>query len=43
VWRIHYKDPESGKTLPPLTIAALYKSRWQAGLFLKCIKQHLAS
>jgi IS4 transposase len=27
--------------LPPLTIAALYKSRWQVGLFFKWIKQHL--
>jgi hypothetical protein len=26
--------------LPPLTIAALYKSRWQVELFFKCIKQH---
>jgi transposase len=48
--RIRYKDPESGKTLvfltnnttlPPLTIAALYKSRWQVELFFKWIKQHL--
>jgi len=48
--RIKYKDPESGKTLvfltnnttlPPLTIAALYKSRWQVELFFKWIKQHL--
>jgi IS4 transposase len=28
-------------TLPPLTIAALYKSRWQVELFFKWIKQHL--
>ena len=28
-------------TLSPLTIAALYKSRWQVGLFFKWIKQHL--
>ena len=27
--------------LPPLTIAALYKSRWQVELFFKWIKQHL--
>jgi IS4 transposase len=27
--------------LPPLTIAALYKIRWQVELFLKWIKQHL--
>jgi hypothetical protein len=35
--RIRFKDPDSGKTLvfltnnmllPPLTVAALYKSRW---------------
>jgi IS4 transposase len=28
-------------SLPPLTIAALYKSRWQVELFFKWIKQHL--
>ena len=28
-------------TLPPKTIAALYKSRWQIELFFKWIKQHL--
>ena len=48
--RIRFKDPESSKTLvfvtnnmtlPPLTIAALYKSRWQVELFFKWIKQHL--
>ena len=48
--RVKFKDPESGKTLvfltnnmtlPPLTIAALYKSRWQVELFFKWIKQHL--
>ncbi len=48
--RVRFKDPESGKTLifltnntalPALTIAALYKSRWQVELFLKWIKQHL--
>jgi|SRR5579871_3058163 len=48
--RIRFKDPKSGKTLvfltnnttlPPLTIAALYKSRWQVELFFKWIKQHL--
>ena len=27
--------------LPPLTIAALYKARWQVELFFKWIKQHL--
>ena len=48
--RIRFKDLESCKTLvfltnnttlPPLTIAALYKSRWQVELFFKWIKQHL--
>ena len=48
--RIRLKDPETQKTLafltnntslPPLTIAALYKSRWQVELFFKWIKQHL--
>ena len=48
--RIRFKDPETGKTLvfltnntalPALTIAALYKSRWQVELFFKWIKQHL--
>ena len=48
--RIRFKDPESGKTLvfltnntslPPLTIAALYKARWRVELFFKWIKQHL--
>jgi transposase len=27
--------------LPPLTIAQLYRSRWQVELFFKWIKQHL--
>jgi len=48
--RVRFKDPESGKTLvfltnntvlPALTIAALYKGRWQVELFFKWIKQHL--
>lgn len=48
--RIRFKDPETGKTLvfltnntalPALTIAALYKSRWQVELFFRWIKQHL--
>ena len=48
--RIKFKDPNTLKTLvfftnnfafPPLTIAKLYKSRWQVELFFKWIKQHL--
>jgi IS4 transposase len=48
--RIQFKDPQTQQTLvfltnntslPPLTIAALYKSRWQVELFFKWIKQHL--
>jgi transposase len=48
--RIRYNDAETGKTLvfltnhfdlPALTIAALYKNRWQVELFFKWIKQHL--
>ena len=48
--RVRFKDPQSGKTLvfltnntalPALTIAALYKCRWQVELFFKWIKQHL--
>jgi hypothetical protein len=48
--RVRFKDPETGKTLifltnntalPALTIASLYKSRWQVELFFKWIKQHL--
>jgi len=48
--RIRFKDTETGKTLvflsnnftlPALTIAALYKQRWQVELFFKWIKQHL--
>ena len=48
--RIRFKDTEKDKTLifltnnttlPPLTISALYKSRWQIELFFKWIKQHL--
>ena len=44
--RVKFKDPESGKTLvfltnnmtlPPLTVAALCKSRWQVELFFKQI------
>jgi Transposase DDE domain/Domain of unknown function (DUF4372) len=48
--RVRFKDPQTEKTLvflsnntalPPLTIAALYKCRWQVELFFKWIKQHL--
>jgi len=48
--RIRFKVPESGQTLvfltnnmtlSALTIAALYKSRWQVELFFKWVKQHL--
>jgi hypothetical protein len=48
--RVSYKDPESGKglvfltnnfDLPALTIAQLYKCRWQVELFFKWIKQNL--
>src|ERR1035437_5784567 len=48
--RVRFKDPETGKnlifltnntTLPTLTVAALYKNRWQVELFFKWIKQHL--
>jgi hypothetical protein len=48
--RIKYYDTETDKTLvfitnnfllPSLTIAKLYKCRWQVELFFKWIKQHL--
>ncbi|HEW78708.1 MAG TPA: IS4 family transposase [Phycisphaerales bacterium] len=48
--RIHYVDKETGQnlvfltncfTLPAITIAQLYKCRWQVELFFKWIKQHL--
>ena len=48
--RVRYVDPDTKKrfgfltnnfTLPALTIAHLYKSRWQVELFFKWIKQHL--
>jgi hypothetical protein len=48
--RIKYVDPETGKrfvfltnnwVLDALTIAQLYKCRWQVELFFKWIKQHL--
>ena len=48
--RIRYTDPATGKrlvfltndfTLPAVTIALLYKARWQIELFFKWLKQHL--
>jgi hypothetical protein len=48
--RIRYRDAQTQKrlifltnnfSLPPLTIAQLYRSRWQVELFFKWIKQHL--
>ena len=48
--RIRFRDAATSKTLvflannfdlPALTIAALYKNRWQVELFFKWIKQHL--
>lgn len=48
--RIAYRDPETGKSLvfltnnftgPALTIAQLYRGRWEIKLFFKWIKQHL--
>lgn len=48
--RVRFCDPETGKklifltnnfVLPPATIAALYKKRWQVELFFKWIKQNL--
>jgi len=48
--RVKYFDAEKGKLLifltnnfllPALTIAMLYKSRWQIEIFFKWIKQHL--
>jgi hypothetical protein len=48
--RIHYVDADTGKSLifltnhlalPALTVALLYKGRWQVELFFKWIKQHL--
>jgi len=48
--RIRYQDPETGKRLtfltndfqlPALTVAELYRQRWQVELFFKWIKQHL--
>jgi len=48
--RVVYRDAETGKrfvfltnnfALPALTVAQLYKARWQVELFFKWIKQHL--
>ena len=48
--RIKFKDPNTGKrlvfltnnfALPAITIAHLYRCRWQVELFFKWIKQHL--
>jgi len=48
--RVSYHDADTGKrlkfltnnfALPALTIAQIYKSRWQVELFFKWIKQHL--
>lgn len=48
--RVNYHDAETDKrlkfltnnfALPALTIAQIYKSRWQVELFFKWIKQHL--
>jgi hypothetical protein len=48
--RIKFNDPETGKSfvfltnnfvLPAITVARLYKYRWQVELFFKWIKQHL--
>jgi transposase len=48
--RVRYRDVEQNRTLvfltnnfglPALTIAQLYKSRWQVELFFQWIKQHL--
>ena len=47
--RVSYLDVETGRfkfltnnfTLPALTIARIYKARWQVELFFKWIKQHL--
>lgn len=48
--RLRFKDPETGKALvfltnnfelPDLTVAELYRCRWQIEIFFKWIKQHL--
>ena len=49
--RVSFRDPQTGKHLvfltnlhdvPALTIAAIYKNRWQIELFFKWLKQNLA-
>jgi hypothetical protein len=49
--RVAFRDPETSKPLlfltnlfdlPALTIAAIYKNRWQIELFFKWLKQNLA-
>ena len=48
--RVKYRDLDTGNlyefltnnlALPALTIAQLYRQRWQVEIFFKCIKQHL--
>lgn len=48
--RVKYRDPDRDKTLvfltnnfalPAMTVADIYRSRWQVELFFKWIKQHL--
>ena len=48
--RVKYRDESTGKTfnfltnnfaIPALTVAELYRYRWQVELFFKWIKQHL--
>ena len=39
--RPFYRARPNNTTLPALTIAALYKRRWQVEWFFKWIKQHL--
>jgi len=51
LWRVKYYDAETKRTyifltnnfeLEAITIAALYKQRWQIELFFKWVKQHLS-
>ena len=50
--RVRFRDPETGKrltfltndfALPPLTIARLYRYRWQVELFFKCARLKMVS